>query len=232
MKKNDLIIQAKKEFLINKDYKKALQILNTIENKDFNAFNGTLALLFMESGEYTRAAELYKTLGENYNAGFCELLTGNEEETARLWNIAADSPACRWGRCVLDYIKLRRGPVPTYLQVRNHLETDMGYFIRANRLKYAENLMKCDDVFISVNLESYKLIGRVLLNFGFLNQARKYFFKSLGVVPNDAETFYYLARYNFRMGAHREAGENLEKCLEHNPNHVPARKLLQKEKPL
>ncbi len=231
MTKSELITQARKELLINQDSKKAIDTLNGIQGySDDGLYKKTLALAYLENGGYNKAAELYKDAGEYYNAGFCELLLGNELETKRLWANAADSPALRWGKCIFDYIKLRKGPIPTYLQIRNHLEVDMGYFIQANKIRYAENLMKYDDIFISVNLESYKLIGRVLLNYGFLNMARKYFIKSLGVVPKDAETYFYLAKYNYQIGAYGEVQNNIERCLDLNQNHTPARGLLDKVK--
>ncbi|OGI03452.1 MAG: hypothetical protein A2Y25_10670 [Candidatus Melainabacteria bacterium GWF2_37_15] len=229
MTKNDLLNQARKEVLVNKNYKKAVEILNSIkEIEDIEIFYNTLGLAYLESGEYGKAAEIYKQSGKKYPAGFCELLSGNEEAAKKLWESAPDSSPCRWGKCVLDFIKLRKGPVPTYLQIRNHLETDLGYFIQADKLRYAENLMKNDTVFISVNLESYKLIGRVLLNFGFMNMAKKYFIKSLGVVPDDAESYYYLGQYYYKIGAYGDSKSAIEKSLAYNQSHTPSRKLLGK----
>ena len=232
MTKNDLINQARKEVLINKDYKKAVEILNNIKEIEepdlLKLFHSTLGLAYLESGEYQKAAEIYRQTGRKYPAGFCELLAGNEEAARMLWESAPDSSPCRWGKCVLDFIKLRKGPVPTYLQIRNYLETDLGYFIQANKLTYAENLMKNDTVFISVNLESYKLIGRVLLNFGFMNLAKKYFIKSLGVVPDDSESYYYLGQYYYKIGAYGDSKSAIEKSLAYNQNHTPSRKLLGK----
>ena len=228
MIKNDLLAEARKRVLIDINYEEAISLLEKVEDiEDYKLFSNTLGLAYLEIGQYKKAADTFRNINEKYQAGFCELLAGNEEGAKRLWESAPDSPTCRWGKCLLDYIKLRKGPIPTFLQVRNHLETDLGYLIQANKLKYAENLMKCDDILVSVNLETYKLIGRVMLNFGFLNQAKKYFIKSLGVIPEDAETHYYLGRYYYQTGAYRESMDAFKKALERNANHTPSVKLLE-----
>ena len=229
MENSDCINQARREILINKDFNKALAILDEFKEKG-ELFYNTLGLAYLEIGNYTRAAEIYKHIGEKYPAGFCELLLGHEKEAKALWESAPDSPPCTWGRALLDYINLGRGPVPTFLQIRNHLEVDMGYFIQANKHVYVENLMKCDDIFISINFESYKLIGRVLLNYGYLNLAKSYFIKSIGILPEDAEGFYYLGLCLYQAGLYKECRESLERALGNNPSHLPSRRMLERLK--
>lgn len=230
----DLIIQARKEVLSNKNLPKALSFLGSIDQSSFSndnerlLFYNTLALTYLENGQYKESAEIYRNIGEKYNAGFCELLMGNEAEAEKLWLSEPESSPCQWGKCLLNFINLKKSTEPSYLQIRNHLEIDMGYFIEANKLKYAENLMKNDDIFISINLESYKLIGKVLLNYGFLNMARKYLLKSLDTIPFDSETLYFLGQYNYKIGAYKESKNIIEKCLECNYHYIPAQKLMKK----
>ncbi len=230
----DLIFNAREEVLVNKNCQKALLVLNNIdksmvsEDQEKLFFNNTLALIYLENREYKKAAEIYKEIDEKYHAGFCELLEGNEEAAEKLWLSAPDSGPCRWGKCILDFIRLKKGRKPSFLQIRNYLEIDIGYFIQANKLKYAENLIKNDEIFISINLESYKLIGKALLNHGFLNMARKYLLKSLQLLPGEAETLYFLGRYNYIIGAYKESKSVLERCLESNNLYIPAKNLLHK----
>jgi len=228
----DLIHQARKELLVNKDCKKAgsyiVSLLESeaVDEKENLLIKNTIGLIYLEKKEYQKAAEIYKEIDEKYQAGYCELLMGNEEDARKLWYSAPDSEPCEWGKSLLDFIHLKRAKRPTFLQIRNHLETDIGYFIQADKLKYAENLIKNDDVFISVNLEAYKLIGRTLLNHGFYNMARKYLLKSLQILPDESETLYFLGRYNYLIGAYGESKKVIEKCLENNPNYTPAKDLL------
>lgn len=233
----EIIYKARQELLINKNPDNAINLLlehseNIKESSDFykNLSKFTLALAYQEKKEYSKSAEIYKEIGEKYQAGFCELLAGNEVEAEKLWyNCCPDSPAIQWGKCLLDFINLRpQSHVPSYLQIRNFLEMDISSFIIANKLRYAENIIKNEKVLASVNLETYKLIGRVLLNYGFLNMAKKYLLKSIEIVDQDPETFYHLAQYNYAIGAYQESIKMLKRCLELNSYYVPASNLLKK----
>ena len=233
----EIINKARQELLINKDPDASINLLlNSSEIfKDASDFERsmpkiTIALAYQEKKEYSKAAEIYKETGQKYQAGFCELLSGNEREAEKLWySCCSSSAAAHWGICLLDFINLRHNPhVPSYLQIRNFLEMDRGNFIIANKIRYAENLIKNDKILASVNLETYKLIGRALLNYGFLNQAKKYLIKSIEIVDHDAETFYHLGQYNYAIGAYSESIKMLKKCLELNSYYVPAVGLLKK----
>jgi len=231
----EILNKARHELLINKNpdtviilLLESFEIFKGASVFERNLFKNTLALAYQEKKEYLKAAEVYKEAGQKYQAGFCELLAGNKQEAEKLWyGCCASSSAAQWGICLLDFINLRHNPhMPSYLQIRNFLEMDIGNFIIANKIQYAENLIKNEKVLASVNLESYKLIGRVLLNFGFLNQAKKYLIKSIEIVDQDAETFYHLGQYNYAIGAYEESIKTLKRCLELNSYYVPAVHLL------
>ena len=147
----DIINKARQELLINKNPDVAINLLlesaeSFKEDSEFyyNLSKSTLALAFQEKQEYKKAAKVYKEAGERYQAGFCELLSGNQNEAEKLWySCCSASPAAQWGICLLDFINLRPNPhVPTYLQIRNFLEMDIGNFIIANKTRYAENIIK------------------------------------------------------------------------------------------
>ncbi len=190
------------------------------------------ALAYLENNEFLKAAEFFLKADEKYQAGFCYLLTGNDFETQKLWySHCPDSPAVQWGKCLLDFINLRPSPkIPSFLQVRNFLEMDMGYFIKANKIRYTENILKNSELLMSVNLEAYKLIGRVLLNFGFYSMAKNYLNKSVEVFNRDPETYYYLAQYNYVTEDYKESIKALLKSLELNSYYIPASILLEKVK--
>lgn len=235
-KPNEIIKIARHEILIKSSYDDAIKLL--LESSEIfaqeleyfqNLFKLTLALAYQEKKEYSAASRLYKEAGENYQSGFCELLLGNRQEAERLWNSCQKSPAVEWGKCLLDYIILKPNPrPPSYLQIRNFLETDIGYFIQAKKFNYAENIIKNESLFISVNLESYKLIGRVLLNYGFLSMAKPFLIKSMKIIDEDSETFFHLGQYYYEIGDHKESLVMLKRCLELNRYYVPATNLIKK----
>lgn len=233
----EIINKARHKLLINKNPDVAIKLLlksaeNFKKTSDFelNLYKITLALAYQEKKEYAKAAKIYKEIGENYQSGFCELLSGNQLEAEKLWyDCYSFSPAAQWGICLLDFINLKHDPhIPSYLQIRNFLEMDIGNFIIANKVRFAENIIKNEEVLISVNLESYKLIGRALLNFGFLNMAKEYLIRSIEIVDQDSETFYHLGQYNYLVGNYKESIKMLKRCLELNSYYVPAVNLLKK----
>jgi len=188
------------------------------------------ALVYLENNEFKKAAEAFLKVGEKYQAGFCYLLAGEDFETHKLWySECPDSPALQWGKSLLDLINLSPTPrQPTFLQIRNFLEMDIGYLIKANKLKYAENILKNSDFLLSINLETYKLLGRVLLNFGYHNLAKNYLNKSVNVFDKDPETYFYLAQLYYQTKAYRDALRMLSKSIELNNYYVPAIAMLEK----
>ncbi len=228
--------KARQELLVNKKPDNAIKILlEAAESKkklsvlSQNIYNTTLALAYYEKKEYKKAAAIYRENSEHYQAGFCELLSGNRSEAEKLWLNCPTSAISHWGLCMLDFIDLKPNPrLPSYLQIRNFLEIDISNFITANKLRYAENIIKNERILISVNLESYKLIGRVLLNFGFFNLAKKYLLKSLEIVDHDSETFFHLGQYFYAVGDFQQSTKMLTKCIELNSYYTPAVTLLKK----
>jgi len=235
----EIINKARQEILVGKNPENALKLIFEAEEIfkkdsedaefDRNLFSLTLALAYQEKNEFATAAKFYRDADGYYQAGFCELLTGNKIEAEKLWNNCAPSPALEWGKCLLDFVNLKPNPrVPSYLQIRNFLEMDISYFIRANKLSYAENIIKNDELFISINLESHKLIGRALLNNGFLNMAKKFLLKSLKIIDEDSENYYHMAQYYYAVGAYQDCTKMLETCIDLNSNYIPAIELLDK----
>lgn len=190
------------------------------------------AIVYLENNEFIKAAEIFKKANAMYQVGFCNLLAGNELETEKLWYSHCNpSPAVEWGKCLLDFIHLRQYPrIPSFLQIRNFLEADIGYLIKANKTHYAENIIKNSDILMSVNLESCKLIGRVLLNFSFYNLAKKYLLQSTQAYNKDPETYYYLAQFYFYTNDYKESIRNLNKSIDLNSYYLPAKIFMEKVK--
>ena len=139
-----------------------------------------------------------------------------------------ESSAVKWGNCLINLINLNLEYFPSFIQIRNHLECDLGYLIQANRIEYAESLIKSEEILASINPETYKFIGKALFNNGFANLSINYFMKSQSIMPNDPETYYHLGRYSHLAGSYTEARQMLEHCIAINRHYYPAEKLLSK----
>ena len=223
-----ILNEIRKEILFNRNYKHATEIISDFPAPDNYCFKDTLGMLYFQTREYEKAKVVYKNLNMHYQEGFCELLCGNEQRAAEIWNTCPDSPAVQWGLCVLDFIKLKVSHLPTFLQVRNFLEHDLERFLQANRLEYAENLVNCCEILADINLEAYKFIGRALYNNGYRELAAEHFTLSRDAIPNDPEVHYYLAQCNYLNDKYDDAVKCLNRCLELNTNYTPARVMLDK----
>lgn len=229
----DKIKEARKDLLVKKKPSNAIKSLLALsKNENFvnnNLYKNLLAMAYLENKNYSGAANTFLEIGETYQAGFCELLQGKIDTAADLWfNSTSESEACNWGKCLLYLINSDVNYLPSFMQIRNHLECDISYLIRANRLDYAENIIKCSDELVAVNPEAYKYIGKALTYSGYTNLAVNYFLKSQEMIPQDSEVYYYLAQYSISAKIYEEGKNLLKKALELNQHYVPAKNLLDK----
>jgi tetratricopeptide (TPR) repeat protein len=225
---NKVVNEARREILVNKKPLNAIGLLLPYKKTGGKFLKQTLALAYFQNKQYLDALGLYYEIGQFYQSGFCYLLMENEAEAAKLWNKAPDSPAARWGKSLLSFINLKIDSIPSVLQVRSHLECDLGHLLTAGKIVYAENLISCDDFLYSINPESYKFIGKALMIAGHTNLAVTFFLKSQKAVPEDAEIYYHLGQYSFDIGAYEECLNMMRQCLSLNVWYLPAQRLLDK----
>ena len=108
--------------------------------------------------DYFRKNKLYLELG------YCELLKGNLENSKKLFaNISNYNPRAHWALRMIQFIEGYVTFLPTYFEIRNFLELDIDLLLKANKIEWVENIINGDDLFYSVNSESYKFIARVLM---------------------------------------------------------------------
>lgn len=228
---NKLVNDATIEILVNNNPKKIVCELYELvydKNIDSEEIKSTLAFAFYENKNYAEAAKIYYELNKPYQAGFCELLLGNKDKARKLWFNAPESSAICWGKSLIDLIEAKVDYIPTFLQVRNFLECDLSYFIKADKVNYAENVIKCSNFLSDINPETNKFIGKALMNNGFPNLAVTFFLKSREIIPTDPEIYYHLAQYTYQLGALPEARRMLKQCLDLNITYTPAKILLDK----
>lgn len=228
------IFEARTEILVKKAPDSAINALLNMnlskENDDYKLCKFTLALAYLESKNYAEAAKVYYEINELYQAGFCELLQGNQELARKIWFSSKESSAINWGKCIIEILEGKEmvKNIPSFLQIRNYLESDISYFLQADKNDYAENLITCDEFFASINPEAYKFIGRALMNNGYPNLAANYYLKSQELIPQDPEIYFHLAQYSYQLNDIQNVKEMIYKCLELNRNFVPAQLLLEK----
>ena len=221
----NVMLKAHKLLVIDSNASDAISyLIDYLEDKSPKplAIIHWLAMCYLESGKYEEAKDIYLSFNANYQAGYCNILRGNLEEAKKCWVNCSQSEVKHWSRCLETMLLGHIDFIPTFLNIRNHLETDLGYLLRAKQEYFCNNIMRLADDLIQINLESYKFIGRSLLNNGYEHVSVNYLLKSRDILPNDPEIYYHLGQYSLQVGAISEAETMFNHCLLISPSYSPA----------
>ena len=171
--------------------------------------------------DYFRKNKLYLELG------YCELLKGNLENSKKLFaNISNYNPRAHWALRMIQFIEGYVTFLPTYFEIRNFLELDIDLLLKANKIEWVENIINGDDLFYSVNSESYKFIARVLMYNDYPEIAKIYLDKGINNSYGDPELHIILADYWLYKKDHEKAIKTLKNCARILPDYYPAKKKL------
>jgi len=202
------------ELYVNKSYDKLKQ--HYTETEDF------AKVLFL-SGDYTQAAKLYKKLGMPFNEGYCYLLTGDIKKTRALWkNLDENNPQITWGKALLNILDPHLGKSPTFFELRNFLEIDLGYFIMNERYDYIIKIIDALWWLVQINTECYKYLGRAFINHGDYANGKVFIEKAKETCCNDPEAHILLAKCYMETGEYELAKKSVENCLQVAPHYYPA----------
>lgn len=180
-----------------------------------------LDLDFKNCEEYFRKNKLYLELG------YCELLKGNlSNAKASFANISHINPRAHWALRMIQFIEGYVTFLPTYFEIRNFLEIDIHLLLKANKMEWVENIINGDDLFYSVNGESYKFIARVLMYDDYPEVAKIYLDKGINNSYGDPELHIILADYWIYKNDIENAIKVLKNCIRILPDYYPAKKRL------
>ena len=176
--------------------------------------NHNLALKYFMEGQYEDAFNEFLIKKLFYECGYCKFIQGDVEQAKNYWeNATIDSPAINWG---LNLIKITNLTIPrnlTFFQIRNFLERDLELLFKNHQLKMIENIMSADAILAEINPETYKFIGRVLLNNGYYDLAYNFLEKAEDVCYKDCEVHFLLAQYYILKNDKKEAIKTLHKSI-------------------
>lgn len=175
---------------------------------------------------YAEAYEIYRDIGDDYQAGYCLLLLGQTEALKPHWARVVAQRQNHWCVTLFGMIHHQVSCYPTLLQIRNYLEADVFNLLEAGQTAMLENILIYADFMGQINLETHKFIGRGFLNHGSLEQARTYLYQAQKALPNDPETYFYLGLYYHSQEAVKESRLMLNQCLLISPTYTPAKDLL------
>lgn len=219
--------EIRKLLLIENDYPKAIALLDK-NSCTSNEEKRLLAQAYYGQKEYLKASAIFNELGAKYEQGYCELLQGNTFQAREIWYLSPQSSPICWGRSLVGFIEDDIEDVPTFLQIRNYLESDLFNFLDVGKVEFVEKITSYQDFLAQIHPETYKYIGRALINKGFLNQGFDFFMKSQNLLPQDPEIYFHLAQYSYLVNSYGEAFEMIKLCLELCPSYMPATMLKNK----
>lgn len=189
------------------DYKQAKKCLTDIQIKECEPF--------------------FRANGMLLELGYCELLKDKLDEAKSTFTIIRDKDLrADWAYLLIQFMKNYIQFFPSYLQIRNFLEIDIGLLIKAGMNEYVENVVNSADIFYQINQESYKFIARALINYNYWEVAKIFLNKGVDRCYNDPELHFIYGNYHLRHGNKLLALHEFETSLEVLPNYFPAQKMI------
>ncbi len=173
-------------------------------------------------------ADFFKENGYTLEYGYCQIFKGRlivaKHELKKLENdLRAD-----WALKLINLIEKRTDKLPSYFQIRNFLEIDLGLLLSAKRPDYIENIINSADILYNINQESYKFIARFMYNNNFEEVALYFLLKAKNKFYKDPEMHYLMANCYIKMRHADLAKKSLNACLQIIPDYLPAKKLRDK----
>ncbi len=177
---------------------------------------------------FDQACDLFYSIMDYYQAGYCLMLKGHPEKATEHWKHLLMMRPNHWCLTLYGLVTSSLNCIPTFLQIRNHLEADIVHLTRAGQTIMTNQLLLYVDLLSDVNYEAYKFAGRGLFNAGRIKDAGPYLLKGQRILPNDPEIYYHLGQYYHAIGELKQASMMLRQCLMINATYTPARWLLDK----
>jgi tetratricopeptide (TPR) repeat protein len=229
----ETLTAVREALFIQKQPETALAILAPwLQNQDLEAMEKRqmfelAGMAYQKYRQFDEASRAFSEIGDHYQAGYAQMLKGDLQQTGLLWQPLLTIRQNHWAVWLFGMITGSLKALPTYLQLRNHLEADVGHLLWANQPKLLEALLAYSDFLAEVNYEAYKYIGRAFLNAGQYERARDFMLKGQRVLPNDPEVYYHLGEYFCAEGQADQALLVLQQCVQMCPFYTPAKLLRQ-----
>lgn len=154
---------------------------------------------------------------------YCLLLQEDLEGAKSALKVAKDCDIrAHWLDFMISLIELSANGYPTYFELRNFLEIDLNILLHYYKGNYVENILRYSDSLYTVNPETYKFIGRVLYNNGYIEQAKFFLDKAKNYFYNDPELHYLIAYVCYNENNYLGVQTALDNCLNILPEYFPA----------
>ena len=176
--------------------------------------------------DYEAATQAFQAIQDDYQAGYSQMLKGDMTQAAAHWQDLLTVRPNHWCVTLHGMIHRSMNRVPTFLQVRNHLEADIVHLIAAGQFAMVESILQYIPILGEVNLEAHKYAGRALLQSNYPQLAENFLLTGQRLLPNDPEVYYHMGQYYWATQQFAECRLMLKQCLLISDAYTPARMLL------
>ena len=184
---------------------------------------------YLVNAEFDKCEKFFKENDYQLEYGYCKMLKGEVNEARKIFTPIRDKDMrADWAYLFIQFMNNYIQFMPSYLQVRNFLEIDIGLLIKSGLSEPVENVINACDIFYQINQESYKFIARVLLNYDYPSVAKVFLDKGVAKCYNDPELHFLYGNYHLRHNNKILAKHEFETSLEVLPGYYPAKMMLEK----
>ena len=176
------------------------------------------------SGKIKGCKAYFEAHGYDVECAYADIVLGNLSKAEKRFQKTADvDTRAHWGLFLLQMLSGDIISAPTYFEIRNFLEVDLGILLTYCQGNYIEKILKNVDYMAMYNLECYKFIGRAFWAHNYMPAATFYLRKACERMYKDPELHYLLAYINCYNIRNIEAcKKELDTCLWILPEYGPA----------
>src|SRR5574344_189309 len=181
------------------------------------------------SGKTKGCRAFFENGGYFVEAAYCYIVLDKLTKAKKLFEKAKDKDIrAHWGLFLLQMLKSEISSHPTYFEVRNFLEIDLGILIMYCKGDYVERIIRYADFMAFYNPECYKFIGRAFWINNLMSASMFFLRRAKDKFYNDPELHYLLAYiYYYNDKDVAKCQKSLNTCLEILPEYAPALNLLE-----
>jgi tetratricopeptide (TPR) repeat protein len=181
---------------------------------------------YLQLSQYQEASEVFQRADNLYLQGYALLLKGEHDAAYAIWQPLLEKRPNHWCGCLQGMATFQLKQFPTFLQIRNFLESDIVALFEAGQLSVLKNILAHTDFMADIHYEAPKYVGRAFLNVGEYPKAQLYLLKAQKLLPNDPEAYFHLAQLYVKQGDVERARLMLNQCLLISPAFYPGLTLM------
>ena len=131
------------------------------------------------SGKIKGCKAYFEAHGYDVECAYADIVLGNLSKAEKRFQKTADvDTRAHWGLFLLQMLSGDIISAPTYFEIRNFLEVDLGILLTYCQGNYIEKILKNVDYMAMYNLECYKFIGRAFWAHNYMPAAMFYLRKA------------------------------------------------------